>query len=83
MFPENELAPDIGFLRNTGIALCALTAAVGAITIFGSITISDQSVLAQSVDVDSPTSSLRLKQIDRDIFLRGLLQALYVNPKPI
>jgi hypothetical protein len=83
MFPEHELAPDIGFLRNTGIALFALTAAVGAITIFGSLTTGDQSVLAQSVDIDSPTSNLRLKQMDRNIFLRGLLQAQYVNPKAI
>jgi hypothetical protein len=83
MSPEHELAPDIGFLRNTGIALIALTAAVGAITIFGSLKVNDSLVLSQSVDVGPPTMGPILRQIERNISLREMLQAQHVNPKDI
>ena len=80
---EPQLAPDLVFLRNTGIALLALTIAVGGITIFGSLKVNDPLVLAQSVDVGPPTTGLILKQIERNISLREMLQARYVNPKAI
>jgi hypothetical protein len=77
---EPQLAPDLVFLRNPGIALLALTIAVGGITIFGFLKVNDPLPLTQSVAV-GPQTGLVLKQIERHIFLRKMLQAQYVNPK--
>ena len=45
-----QLVPDIVFLRNAGIALLALTVALGAISVVGSLEATAPLKLAQSVD---------------------------------
>ena len=42
MSHEVQSKPDIAFLRNMGLALFALTIAVGAISIFGSLKTSER-----------------------------------------
>jgi hypothetical protein len=55
------------FLRNTGIALLALTVAVGAISMVGALKTSEPLVLAQSVDGDAAATGLKFKQPERNI----------------
>jgi hypothetical protein len=59
---DPQSGPDIVFLRNTGIALLALTLAVGAISVVGSLKtreLVEPVVLAQSVDGGSPAADLK------------------------
>ena len=60
-------APDIVFLRNTGMALLALTVAAGAISVVGALKTSEPLVLAQSVDADAPATGLMLQKMERNI----------------
>jgi hypothetical protein len=71
------------FLRNTGIALLALTVAAGAISVVGALKAIEPVVLTQSVESDTPATDLMLQQMERNIFQREMLQAHYVNPKSI
>jgi hypothetical protein len=80
---DPQSAPDIVFLRNTGIALLALTVAVGAISIVGALKTSKPLMLAQSAEGAVPAADLLLQQIERNISRREELQAQYVNPKSI
>lgn len=80
---DPQLAPDIGFLRNTGIALLALTVAVGAISVAGALNAGEPLVLAQTVDGGAPVTDLMLQQIEQNISRREELQAPFVNPKGI
>ena len=71
------------FLRNTGIALLALTVAAGAISVGGALKAIEPVVLTQSADGDAPATDLMLQQMETNIFQREMLQAHYVNPKSI
>ena len=56
---DPQSGSDLVFLRNTGITLVALTLAVGAISVVGSLKTSNPVVLAQSVDVSSSAAGLK------------------------
>ena len=64
---DAQSAPDIAFLRNTGIALLALTVAVGAISVVLALKTSEPLVLVQSVGGDAPATDLILQQMERNI----------------
>jgi hypothetical protein len=64
---DPQSAPDMVFFRNTGIALLALTVAVGAISVVGALKTSEPLVLAQSVGGDAAATSLKLRQSERTI----------------
>ena len=72
---DPQSAPDIVFLRNTGMALLALTIATGAISVIVTLKTSEPLVLAQSVDADAPVTSLMLQKMERNISRREELQA--------
>ena len=80
---DAQSAPDMVFLRNTGIALLALTVVAGAISVAGALKTNEPLVLARSVEGDTPATDLMLQQMERNIFQREMLQAHYVNPKSI
>ena len=56
---DPQSAPDIVFLRKTGIALVVLTLAVGAISVVGTLKTNEPVVLAHSVDVGSSAAGLK------------------------
>lgn len=62
-----QTAPDIAFLRDIGIALLALTIAVGGITVAGCLVTSEPMRLAQSVYSNSAATGWTLMQPLRDI----------------
>ena len=78
-----HLEPDVVFLRNTGIALLALTVMVGAISVAGVLKTSEPLIMAQSAEGAAPATDLMLQQMERNILQREMLQAEYVNPKGI
>ena len=47
---DQQLLPDIAFFRNAGIALLALTVALGTISVVGSLKATAPFMLVQSVD---------------------------------
>ena len=80
---DPQSAPDMVFFRNTGIALLALTVAAGAISVVGVLKTSEPLTMAQSAESAAPATDLMLQQMERNISLREMLQAHYVNPKSI
>ena len=80
---EPQLAPDVVYLRNTGFALLALTLMAGAISVVGVLKTGEPLIMAQSAESAAPEGDFLLQQIERNIFLREMLEAHYVNPKSI
>ena len=80
---DTQSAPDVVYLRNTGIALLALTLAAGAISVVGALKTGESLILAQSAASAAPAADSLLQQIERNISQREMLQAHYVNPKSI
>jgi len=89
---DPQSAPDVVYLRNTGFALLALTVLAGAISVFGVLKISQPLVMAQSAESAVPAAlaesvmppdDFLLRQIERNILQREMLEAHYVNPKSI
>ena len=80
---DAQPAPDIAFLRYTGIALLALAITAGAISVVGVLKTSEPLTMAQSAESAAPATDLMLQQMERNISLREMLQAHYVNPKSI
>ena len=80
---DTQSAPDVVYLRNTGIALLALTLAAGAISVVGALKTGESLILAQSAARAAPAADSLLQQIERNISQREMLQAHYVNPKSI
>jgi hypothetical protein len=64
---DPQPAPDIAYLRRIGIALLALTIAVGGITVAGCLATSEPMTLAQSVYGNSAATGLALMQPLRNI----------------
>ena len=64
---DPQFAPDVGFLRNTGIALIVLTFAPGAIMVVGSLKPFESLVLAQSVDAHAQPDDLALAPVEGNI----------------
>ena len=52
MSSDAQLLPDVGFLRNIGIVLVALSLAAGAISAVGCFLVSGKGVFAQSAYPD-------------------------------
>ena len=71
---DAQSAPDIAFFRNTGIALLALTVAVGAVSVIVALKTSEPPVVAQSVDGDAPATDLMLQQTEGNIPQAGTFQ---------
>ena len=80
---DTQSAPDVVYLRNTGIALLALTLAAGAISVVGALKTGESLILAQSAASAALAADSLLQQIERNISQREMLQAHYVNPKSI
>ena len=61
---DPQSAPDVGFLRNTGIALFALTLAVGAIAVVGSLKTVRPSVSTQSIGAAAQSNDFALAPVE-------------------
>ena len=60
MSHEAQSTPDIAFLRNIGMALLALTVAVGTISVVGSLKTSEPLELPQSVEGNAVATNLEV-----------------------
>ena len=67
MPPDPQFAPDVRFLRNTGVALIMLTAAAGAIMVVGLLKTFEPLVWAQSVGAHGQSDDLALTPIEGNI----------------
>ena len=64
---DPQSAPDVDFLRNTGIALFALTVAAGAIAVVGSLKTVEPTVLAQSVGAFAQSNDSALAPVEVNV----------------
>jgi hypothetical protein len=64
MAHDAQSAPDVAFLRNIGIALVAITVAVGAIGVVGCLNTSEPWMLAQSLDGNTTASDAGILKVD-------------------
>jgi hypothetical protein len=67
MSHDAQSVPDIALLRNIGMALLALTIAVGAICVVGGLKSREPWVPPQFVDDNAAATGLMLKQSVRNI----------------
>ena len=80
---DPQSAPDVVYLRNTGLALLALTVVAGAISVVGALKTSQPLFMAQSAASAAPEAGSLLQQIERNISQREMLHGHYVNPRSI
>lgn len=76
-------APDIAFLRNTGIALVTLALLAGSISLIGSINAGETQVPIELASNPTQSTEFTLKQAEPSISRRELFQGHYINPNGV
>lgn len=74
-------APDIAFLRNTGIALVTFTLLAGSISLVGALKADQPPVPIKLAGDLAQSSESTLSQTVGDISRREVFQAEYIKPK--
>ena len=80
---ELQPAPDIAFLRNTGIALVTLALLAGSISLVGSINAGETQVPIKLASNPTQSTEFTLKQAEPSISPRGVFQGHYINPNGV
>ena len=80
---EPESAPDVIYLRNTGLALLGFTLMAGAISVVGALKTSESLEMAQSAESASPADDSLLQLMEQSISAREMFQTHYANSRSI
>ncbi len=76
-------APDIAFLRNTGIALVTLALLAGSISLIGSINAGETQVPITLASNPTQSTEFTLKQAEPGISRREAFQGHYIDPNGV
>ena len=76
-------APDITFLRNTGIALVTLALLAGSISLVGSLKVNGAQVPIKLASNLAQSTELTLKQAEPSISRREVFQGHYIDPNGV
>ena len=80
---ELQPAPDIAFLRNTGIALVTLALLAGSISLVGSINAGETQVPIKLASNPTQSTEFTLKQAEPSISRREAIPGRYINPNGV
>lgn len=80
---ELQPAPDIAFLRNTGIALVTLALLAGSISLIGSINADETQAPITLAGNPTQSTEFALKQAESSISRGEVLQGHNINPNGV